>query len=118
MSTKYSFIEKRGSVEVLAALRKGAKSFSELKNLNMSPNTVLARLREAQNLGLTKVVPVSSDRRTRIKYGLSEEGKALVLKFDSAVTEYIKLQEQLKELSQKKREMFDRIAEELTHSRS
>jgi len=119
MTRRYSsFIGKRGSIEVLLELSKEPRSFNELKKLRLSPNTVLARLREAQKLGLAEVVPVSSEKRTLVKYDLSKEGQALVSKFDIAVTQYTKLQGQLKELSQKKQEMFNRIAAELARSPS
>jgi len=117
MKDEYSsFVAKRGSIEVLLELDKGTQSFNQLKSLNLSPNTVLNRLREAQRLGLVKPLLLSSEKRIRIRYGLSEDGRNLVSKFHVAASRYLKLQRQISKLSEEKKRAFKRIALELVRS--
>jgi len=111
-----SFVAKRGSVEVLLELDEGTRSFNQLKRLNLSPNTVLNRLREAQELGLVKPLLLSSEKRIRIRYGLSEDGKTLVSKFHVAASRYLRLQKRISELSEEKKRAFKRIAVQLVRS--
>lgn len=111
-----SFVKKRGSLEILLELREEKKSFNELKNLDLSPNTILTRLREAQRMGLVDVLPISSEKRTRICYELSKDGTNLISKFDVAVAHYETLQKQLKELSSEKQQIFKDIIASLSKS--
>ena len=104
-SSKQRAIEApKGLLDVLMALEENAKSFTELKFLNLSPNTLLARLREAQAKGLVlqELVPVKG-KRPRIKYKLTEEGKNTLKMYASVRERYTELKMELQQLQEEVR---------------
>jgi len=94
----------KGLFDVLLALEKGEKSFTELKKIGLSPNTLLARLREAQEKGLIvqKLVPIKG-KRPRIKYELTKEGKETLKMYESVRERYLELKMELQRLQQEVR---------------
>jgi len=97
----------KGMIEILVYLKDEARSFNDLRNLHLSPSTILARLREAQAQGLVEqTLCLSKGRKTRakIKYDLTSEGKAMLKSYESIIDRYIELRKELDELESKLRE--------------
>ncbi len=94
----------KGLLDVLMALEENEKSFTELKSLNLSPNTLLSRLREAQTKGLVvqELVPVKG-KRARIKYKLTEDGKDTLKMYASVREKYVELKMELQQLQEEVR---------------
>lgn len=100
----------RTLLDVLFALGKGRKSFSELKTLYLSPSTVLSRLRESEEKGWVKgELAQSKGKKPKIKYSLTDEGRKVVTTYDSVIPQYHVLKEELEKLQEevkgKEREM-------------
>ena len=95
----------KGMIDILIYLRDEAKSFNDLKKLNLSPNTILARLREAQEKGLVKqrLCPCKG-KKARIKYDLTGEGKLMLKNYESIIDRYLELSKELDELERKLRD--------------
>lgn len=105
MANKQRGVESpKGLLDVLMALEKNEKSFTELKSLDLSPNTLLARLREAQEKGLVmqELVPVG-DKRPRIKYKLTNDGKDTLKMYSSVREKYTELKMELQQLQEEVR---------------
>jgi DNA-binding HxlR family transcriptional regulator len=105
MGNKQSRTESpKGLLDVLMALEKNEKSFTELKSLDLSPNTLLARLREAQEKGLIvqELAPVKG-KRPRIKYKLTKEGRDTLQKYASVREKYTELKMELQQLQEEVR---------------
>jgi len=105
MSNRQLEIESpKGLLDVLMALEKNEKSFTELKPLGLSPNTLLARLREAQEKGLIiqELVPVKG-KRPRIKYKLTREGEDTLKMYASVREKYTELKMELQQLQEEVR---------------
>jgi len=94
----------KGLLDVLMMLEEGEKSFTELKALDLSPNTVLARLREAQERGLVnqKLFP-RKGRKPKIKYVLTREGKEVLKMYESIRERYTELKAELQNLQEEVR---------------
>lgn len=95
---------RKGLLDVLMMLETGEKSFTELKTLDLSPNTVLSRLREAQKKGLVdqKLFP-RKGRKPRIKYVLTEEGEKVLKMYESIRERYTELRAELQNLQEEAR---------------
>lgn len=95
---------RKGLLDVLMMLETGEKSFTELKTLDLSPNTVLSRLREAQKKGLVdqKLFP-RKGRKPRIKYILTEEGEKVLKMYESIRERYTELRAELQNLQEEAR---------------
>mgnify|MGYP001083721838 CR=1 FL=1 len=93
-------VEEKGFFDILLMLDEGAKTFIELKSLGLSPNTILHRLREAQEMGLVQeqLVP-QKGKRSQIAYILTAQGKDLVMKYLPVKTKYLSLKEELDNLT-------------------
>jgi len=105
MNTKQRVVESsKGLLDVLMALEENEKSFTELRSLGLSPNTLLARLREAQAKGLVlqELVPVKG-KRPRIKYKLTREGKDTLKMYASVREKYTELKMELQQLQEEVR---------------
>jgi len=94
----------KGLLDMLMMLEEGAKSFTELKALDLSPNTVLARLREAQKRGLVdqKLFP-RKGKKPRIKYVLTKEGEYVLKMYESIRERYTELKAELQSLQEEVR---------------
>jgi len=94
----------KGLLDVLMMLETEEKSFTELKALDISPNTVLSRLREAQKKGLVeqKLFPVKG-KKPRIKYVLTKQGKEVLTMFESIREKYVDLRTELQSLQEEVR---------------
>jgi len=94
----------KGLLDVLMMLETGEKSFTELKTLDLSPNTILSRLREAQMKGLVeqKLFP-RKGRKPRIKYVLTKEGKEVLKMYESIRERYTELRAELQNLQEEVR---------------
>jgi len=111
-----------GFIEVLLALEGGAKSFVELKSLDMSPTTVLRRLREAQKMGYAGQRLVAKEgRRARIKYALTTKGRRAARVYAPIRGRYSHLREELGQLEralhEKRSEMKFLLASTKQHKR-
>ena len=110
VSEKQSRIASKGLLDILMALEGGEKSFTELKALKFSPNTILLRLREAQKMDLVdqRLFEIEG-RRPRIKYALTKEGKEMLQIYQSIRGRYKELNAELqslkKEVKKKEKEM-------------
>jgi DNA-binding HxlR family transcriptional regulator len=112
-----------GFVEVLLALEHGARSFVELKSLDMSPTTVLKRLREAQKMGYVGQRLVAQEGgRSRIKYGLTTKGRRVARVYAPIRGRYSHLREELGQLEhalhEKRSEMKFLLASTKQHKRT
>ncbi|WXG43073.1 MAG: winged helix-turn-helix transcriptional regulator [Promethearchaeati archaeon SRVP18_Atabeyarchaeia-1] len=95
----------KGMVDLLAMLGDGAKSFSELKKLNLSPSTLLKRIREAQQRGMVKEkLDPRGRKKPTIKYELTDQGKKTLKQFESIIDRYQELKLELDDLVRKQRE--------------
>lgn len=94
----------KGLLDVLMMLDTGEKSFMELKALDISPNTVLSRLREAQKKELVeqKLFP-RKGKKPRIKYVLTKQGKEVLTMFESIREKYVDLRTELQSLQEEVR---------------
>jgi len=99
-----SEIAPKGLLDVLMMLETGAKSFTELKALDLSPNTVLSRLREAQKRGFVdqKLFP-RMGRKPKIKYVLTKEGEEVLKMYESIRERYTELRAELQGLQEEVR---------------
>jgi len=95
----------RGMVDILVMLKDEAKSFNDLRKLRLSPNTILARIREAQEQGLVqqKLHP-RKGRKPRIKYELTQEGRNALKEYSLVIDDYIELRKEFDDLEKKARE--------------
>ncbi len=95
---------RKGLLDVLMMLETGEESFTELKTLDLSPNTVLSRLREAQKKGFVdqKLFP-RKGRKPRIKYVLTEEGEKVLKMYESIRERYTVLRAGLQNLQEEAR---------------
>jgi len=108
------FMRKKGSIEILCELEDGGKSFNEFK-LDISPNTLSSRLKEALDLGLIEQ-RICREGRTKVKYYLTDRGKELLKAIKSIKDNYFRLKEDVKRLEEeinKKKEEIKRKKEEL-----
>lgn len=94
----------KGLLDVLMMLETGEKSFTELKALDLSPNTVLSRLREVQEKGLVdqKLFP-RKGRKSRIKYVLTKDGEEVLKTYASIREKYTELRVELQNLQEEVR---------------
>ena len=95
---------RKGLLDVLMMLEAGEKSFSDLKALGLSPNTVLLRIREAQERGLVdqRLFP-RKGRKPRIKYVLTKEGEEVLKMYESIRERYTELRTELQSLQEEAR---------------
>ena len=101
------FLRRKGSIEVLCELEEGGKSFNEFR-LDISPNTLSSRLKEALDLGLIEQ-RICREERTKVKYYLTDKGKELLKAIKSIKDNYFRLKEDVKrleeEIKRKKKEL-------------
>ncbi|RLI77961.1 hypothetical protein DRP04_10645 [Archaeoglobales archaeon] len=109
------FLKRKGSIEILCELESGEKGFTELKNLDISPSTLSARLKEAMDLGLVDQ-KLCREERAKIKYYLTEKGREVMKMVESIKKDYFRLKEEAKRLEEeakKKRQEIEEILEKL-----
>ena len=106
------FLRRKGSIEILCELEKNGKSFNEF-NLDISPNTLSSRLKEALELGLVEQ-RVCREERSKIKYYLTDKGKELLKTIKSIKDDYFRLKNDVKkleeELKRKKKELEELVS--------
>ncbi len=106
------FLRRKGSIEILCELEEGGKSFNEFE-LDISPNTLSSRLKEALDLGLIEQ-RICREDRTRVKYYLTDIGKELLKAIKPIKDNYFKLKEDIKRLEEeirgKKKELEELIS--------
>ena len=109
-------LEKKGFFDVLFSLSSGDKSFNELEeSLSLSPNTVLARLREMQKAGIImEILSSDSGGRSKIKYMITDKGRKIVEESKSIQKDYLELRKKIKELEKQKDEKETEIRELLS----
>lgn len=90
---------KKAFVDILLMLEGDAKSFSELKALGFSPNTILLRLRNAQKQGLIKEELFSQGgKKSRIKYTLTNEGRDVLENLLPIKSKYLDMKKEIDDL--------------------
>lgn len=90
---------------ILLSLKEEAKSFNALKNLDMSPNTLLSHLREAQAKGWVNDKLIrQKDKKPRITYNLTIEGETLLKTYSSIISQYTDMRKELEVMQNKVRE--------------
>lgn len=110
MTKIQDFLERKGGLDILYKLAEGKKSFNELESLNLSPNTILSRLREAQALGLIEEKLLrQKEGRSKIKYTLTKKGKKIIEACKSIKKDYLKLREEINNLEEKTRKKEEEI---------
>ena len=113
------FIAEKGSLDLLFRLSTKEQSFTDLKiSIKMSPNTVLARLRDATKLGLVEEKLFKTAGRALIKYILTAEGKKTVTSLGSVKRDYEKLKKELDELKDSEKEKEAKITQLLSSSKA
>ena len=105
MGKHLQFLEKKGSLDILYKLKESPKSFNELEeSIGMSPNTILARLREAQKFGMVEEKLIrEKEGRSKIKYALTKKGYDVSDNFRNIANKYMHLREEIQELEGEKR---------------
>ena len=89
-------ITEKGFVDILLMLEDEPKSFSELKAIGFSPNTILLRLRNAQKQGLIKEeLSPQGGKKSRIKYTLTNKGRDDLENFLPIKSKYLDLKEDI-----------------------
>lgn len=89
-------IAEKGFLDILLMLESGEKSFSELKTIGFSPNTILLRLREAQRVGLVKeVLFCEKDKKPKIKYTLTQLGRDILTTYLPVKDKYLNLKDDI-----------------------
>ena len=113
------FLGSKGAFDILFELGKKERSFNELeKMLNLSPNTVLARIREAQDLGLVEEKLFGGNGRSKIKYVLTKRGRDVLEAANSFKKDYLRLREKIDELEEERKEKEREIKELLSSLQS
>jgi len=95
-----NIVLKEGTFDLMLRLNEEPKSFIELKEGRISPNTVLSRLRILQKLQLveTKLFEVKKDQRARIKYTLTDNGKKLMKRYMPIKPNYLQIRDAMNKL--------------------
>jgi len=107
---KQSFLEKKGGLDIFFMLAHGPKTFDELQSLNLSPNTILWRLREARTLDIVEQRLMSVERgRSKIKYHLTKRGEEILKVSMPIKKDYIGLREEINRLEEEIRKREDKI---------
>jgi len=98
-------------LRILLTLREGKKSFNDLKNiLDMSPNTILMRIREAQTEGLVEDGLVRrKGKKPKISYYLTEEGEKVLETYNAILPRYNSLRKELEKLQKEVREKEKKV---------
>lgn len=113
------FLGLKGAFDILFKLGEKERSFNELeKILNLSPNTVLARIREARNLGLVEEKLFGGNGRSKIKYVLTKKGKDVLGVSDSLKEDYLALRGKIDKLEEERKEKEMEIKELLSSLQS
>lgn len=103
-------IESKGLLDILLLMDEKERSFVELRRLDLSPNTVLKRLRQAQDQGLVSShISTNTGKRPRIRYGLTKMGGRVTALCKSHRTKYLHLRSEIektkKQLRRQEKEM-------------
>ena len=110
-----NFIFEKSGAMILILLSDKDLSFNELKAaIKASPNTVLARLREAMRIGIVEEKLVKTGKRALIKYTLTAEGKKLVSDLKDFKGHFITINKELDEIKEKERKKETEINELLS----
>jgi len=104
------YFKKKGGLDLLAELSEGIKSFNDLEDaLPLSPNTVLSRLREAQDLGLVGARAEGGRGKPRILYELTKTGEEALEPFQPILETYLERREELEQLEERAKEKTEEI---------
>lgn len=111
----HKFVFERSSAMILILLSEKDLSFNELKNsIKASPNTVLARLREAMQIGIVEEKLVKTGKRALIKYTLTKEGGDFVKNLKDFKGHFITVNKELDEIKEKEKKKEIEINELLS----
>lgn len=96
--------------QILLSLKEAAKSFNDLKSLDMSPNTILSHLRETQTKGWVNAkLAKREDKKPRILYNLTSEGETLLKTYGLVISQYADLRREHEEMQKKVKENEKKI---------
>lgn len=110
---------KKGMLDLLMTLKGGEMSFIELKTLKMSPNTILARLREAQRLNAVRGVLIErGNKKSLLKYSLTKKGRELLAAHDPIKADYLRLGKEIDKLEKDAEKKKQKIKLLLSHVKS
>lgn len=113
------FLGLKGAFDILFKLSEKEGSFNDLKNmLNLSPNTVLARIRAARDLRLVEEKLFGGNGRSKIKYVLTKKGKDVLEASNSLRGTYLKLRGRIDELEEGRKEKEKEIKKLLSSLQS
>ena len=113
-----NFIFEKSGAMVLILLSDKDLSFNELKAaIKASPNTVLARLREAMQIGIAEEKLVRTGRRALIKYTLTREGREFVNNLNDFKKHFTAVNEELNKIKEEEQKKETEIAEILSSMR-
>ncbi len=111
------FLAERGALDILFRLAEKPLGFNELKDsINISPNTLLTRIKEATALGLIEETLVRTERRSLIKYKLTNTGKKTIDELGSIKKKYLELKAELDKIKNSENEK-ERELEEILSSK-
>ena len=121
MATPEKFLKERGALDLLFQLSKNPKGFNELKTgINISPNTLLARIKDATSLGLIEEALVRTNKRSLIKYKLTEKGKKTINELDNIKKKYTEIKNELDNIKklkdEKEKELGDILSSKIRNN--
>lgn len=98
MTMPLKIVQYKFFCEVLLSLRKEPKSFREiLKEVKTNSDTLSRRLKEMKSYNLIEQVIVETEKgQSRIKYKLSDKGRALITKIEEFIRLASEIEKQIK----------------------
>ena len=109
------FLAERGALDVLFKLSEKSMGFNELKtSIRVSPNTLLARIKEATKLELIEETLIRTERRSLIKYKLTKEGKKTIDGLGNIKKKYLEIKTELDKIKSSENEKERELKEVLS----
>jgi DNA-binding HxlR family transcriptional regulator len=110
-----SFLAERGALDVLFRLAERPLGFNELKaSIHISPNTLLARIKEATKFGLVEETLVRTEKRSLIKYKLTREGRKTIDGLGNIKKKYLEIKAELDKIKSSENEKEKELEEVLS----
>lgn len=115
MADLSEFLAEKGALDVLFKLAEKPMGFNELKaSIHISPNTLLMRIKEATNLGLIEETLVRTEKRSLIKYKLTNTGKKAIDGLGNVKKKYLEVKAELDRIKNSKNEKEKELEEILS----
>lgn len=110
-------LAEKGILDILFKLSDKPLGFNELKvSINISPNTLLVRIKELTKAGLVEEMLIRTERRSLIKYALTKEGKKTIEGLGNVKDKYLGIKAQLDKLKEEKSRKEKEINELMSSS--